>query len=218
MDATFWHQRWAQREIGFHRSKVHPMLAQHWPTLADRNDGPVLVPLCGKSLDLKWLADRGHSVVGIELSEAAAIEFFEDHGLQPASTRLGGLKAWSAASITICVGDFFEFAPDFPFPRAYDRAAMVALPAEVRPRYRARLAALLADEGQGLLITLEYDPSTMHGPPFSVDEAELALDPRLHYRTLDAVDALPDHPGFRNQGVANLTERASVFRHAPVGR
>ena len=30
----------------------------------------VLVPLCGKSLDLVWLAEQGHAVIGVELAEA----------------------------------------------------------------------------------------------------------------------------------------------------
>jgi thiopurine S-methyltransferase len=213
MDPDFWHQRWARQEIGFHRSRVHPMLMRHWPSLSSRTDTPVLVPLCGKSLDMIWLADRGHTVVGVELSEDAVRDFFHEQGVTPSSTQFGGVKAWSHGSITLCVGDFFEFEPDRPFPLIFDRAAMVAMPADRRDAYRRQIAHLLAENGSGLLITLEYDQETMHGPPFSVNAAELALDPRLRYRTLEAVDALPDHPGFRQRGLAALTEQASVFEH-----
>lgn len=214
MDAAFWHERWAKREIGFHRSRVHPMLARHWSSLAGPERLPVLVPLCGKSLDLQWLADRGHPVVGVELSEEAVSEFFQDQNLHPKPVRIGGLDGWSAGSITVAVGDFFRFEPDAAFPLIYDRAAMVALPAQRRNAYRERLAELLADEGRGLLVTLEYPQAALSGPPFSVETAELERDPRLRYRTLECVDALDDHPGFRERGVPALLERASLFRRA----
>lgn len=214
MDTAFWHERWAKREIGFHRSQVHPMLVQHWPYVADGTRSPVLVPLCGKSLDLKWLADRGHPVVGVELSERAVSEFFEEHHLDPAPTRVGGLDAWTSGSITLAVGDFFEFAPEAPFPLIFDRAAMVALPRDRRDAYRRRLTKLLAANGRGLLITLEYLQASTQGPPFSVERPELASDPQLCYRSLEQLDALAEHPVFEQRGISDLTERASLFRHS----
>jgi Thiopurine S-methyltransferase (TPMT). len=35
----------------------------------------VLVPLCGKSLDMDWLLDAGYKVFGIELSNIAIQAF-----------------------------------------------------------------------------------------------------------------------------------------------
>lgn len=218
MDAEFWHQRWARNEIGFHRSRVHPMLEDHWSSLSPRSEEAVLVPLCGKSLDLDWLAQRGHSVVGVELSEDAARAFFDERERTPVTERFGGLDALRAGSITLCVGDFFEFDPATRFPLLFDRAAMIALPAERRVAYRARLAHLLSADGRGLLITLEYAQPTMDGPPFSVERDELMRDPALDYRSLDAVDALPEHPGFQARGIRSLSERASVVRRRGVKR
>lgn len=213
MDPAFWHERWARDEIGFHRSRVHPMLRRHWPALAPADEQTVLVPLCGKSLDLDWLAGRGHPVVGVELSASAVEAYFRERKLAPERTVIGGLDALRSGRVTLCIGDFFEFSPAAPFDRIFDRAAMVALPAERRDAYRRTLAERLAPDGRGLLITLEYDPTAMNGPPFSVDGAELARDPDLVYRSLEAVDALPDHPGFEQRGLRSLIERASVFRH-----
>ncbi len=48
----------------------------------DRPSISILVPLCGKSLDLHWLYQHGHSVVGVELSGLAAKQFFEENGIQ----------------------------------------------------------------------------------------------------------------------------------------
>lgn len=69
MQADFWQARWQRNEIGFHLSEVNPYLLRHWPTLGLSADSRVLVPLCGKSLDLSWLAGQGHAVLGVELAE-----------------------------------------------------------------------------------------------------------------------------------------------------
>lgn len=216
MDPAFWHERWARDEIGFHREQVHPMLVAHWTSLAPATGEPVLVPLCGKSIDMGWLADRGHPVVGIELSATAARAFFEARGEAPQAGRYGGLDTLQAGPITLCIGDFFSFRSERPFRLVYDRAAMIALPPELRSAYRAALAGQLAADARGLLITLDYPQAEMNGPPFSVEEKELERDDHFHFDAIESVDALPGHPGFRARGLRALTERAWRFR--PVQR
>ena len=71
MEHQFWHERWAKKEIGFHEGTVNKYLHDHWEQLAGKGTGAVLVPLCGKAHDMWWLHDRGHPVLGIELSEVA---------------------------------------------------------------------------------------------------------------------------------------------------
>ena len=44
----------------------------------DRNDISLLLPMCGRSPDLLWLAEQGHTVTGIEWSERAVKQFFQD--------------------------------------------------------------------------------------------------------------------------------------------
>mgnify|MGYP000992455332 CR=1 FL=1 len=79
MDHGFWLERWRNGQIGFHNSEVNGMLLRHHAQLGAA--ARVLVPLCGKSLDMGWLAAQGHEVVGIELSawyeRAALIELPE---------------------------------------------------------------------------------------------------------------------------------------------
>jgi thiopurine S-methyltransferase len=79
VEPEFWHQRWRTGQIGFHQSSPHPFLERWWPTLDVPRGGRVYVPLCGKSLDMVWLAVRGHAVVGSELSPIAVAEFFGEH-------------------------------------------------------------------------------------------------------------------------------------------
>ena len=182
MQAAFWHQKWAHHDIGFHQSAVHPLLATHWPRLTQdlglAEGSRVLVPLCGKTLDIHWLLARGHRVVGVELSEQAVIELFAELGQAPAISTCGGLQLYSAASLDVFVGDFFALTPAQlgSVDAVYDRAALVALPEAMRRDYAAHLLALSAQAPQ-LLICFEYEQSLLAGPPFAVHEAEL----RQHY-------------------------------------
>ena len=63
-----WLERWRDGRIAFHRDAVHPALERYWPDLQNQGS-KILVPLCGKSLDMRWLAGQGHPVLGIELAE-----------------------------------------------------------------------------------------------------------------------------------------------------
>lgn len=206
MDKDFWHDRWQRNEIGFHRETVHPALEKHWSSVCSGNRGPVLVPLCGKSLDMLWLARRGHPVAGVELDRGAVDRFFGEAGLTPAVDETGALPAWSADNVTIFVGDFFEFDHPGRYGLVYDRAALIALPPEMRPRYLAHLARQLAPSAGGLLITLEYPPDGMQGPPFPVMPDELAAHPALGFECLERSDALAAHTRFSDNGLAWLNE------------
>ncbi|MDC0149197.1 thiopurine S-methyltransferase, partial [Rhodospirillales bacterium] len=85
---------------------------------------------------------------------------------------------YSAESLDIYVGDFFDLTADVlgTLDAVYDRAALVALPVDMRPRYSAHLAAITQYAKQ-MLITFEYVQDDMDGPPFNVDENEV----RAHY-------------------------------------
>ena len=197
MDATFWHQKWARRDIGFHQSAAHPLLLAHWPGLRLSTGSRVFVPLCGKTLDIHWLLAQGHRVLGAELSEQAVIELFAELGLTPAIRPHGALRLYSAAGLDVFVGDFFALTPEAmctvgPVDAVYDRAALVALPEALRRDYAAQLLTLSAAAPQ-LLICFEYEQSLLAGPPFAVDEAEL----RQHYGAELALDLLQrvDVPG-----------------------
>jgi thiopurine S-methyltransferase len=142
----------------------------------------VLVPLCGKSGDLAFLAAQGHHVVGVELVESAARAFFEEHGATPVVAQEGPFTRCSAGPITVLVGDFFATTRELlgPVDALYDRAAIVALPPAMRSTYVSHLRSLLPAGAPGLIVNMEYPQEKMAGPPFSVPEAEL----RAHYAGL----------------------------------
>ena len=63
-----------------------------------------------------------------------------------------------------------------PVDAIYDRAALVALPKEMRDRYTEHLVQITENAPQ-LVIAYEYDQSVVNGPPFSVSQDEV----RRHY-------------------------------------
>ena len=101
MEPSFWHERWHRSEIGFHEGDTNANLMQFWSTLALQPGERVLVPLCGKSLDMLWLAGEGHRVTGVELSALACEAFFAENELTPKRSREGAFEVWDAAK-SVC--------------------------------------------------------------------------------------------------------------------
>lgn len=208
MDADFWLQRWQEGQTGFHRGEVMPLLEKHWPSLRLAEGGRVLVPLCGKSLDMHWLAAQGHRVLGVELSSLAVEQFFEEAGLEPArhTTRYG--EHFTAGPIEIILGDAFglDAALLADVAGVYDRAALIALPPGLRRRYRDTVYASLPSGCRGLLITLEYPQAEKAGPPFSVEQAEVESLFAAPWRPtlLERRDILDEEPRFKAEGLGAL--------------
>lgn len=213
MDPAFWHDRWQQGQIGFHRQEHHPKLARWWSELALAAAARVLVPLCGKSRDMLYLASLGHEVIGCELSPLAAEAFFAEAGLQPEREAHSGFERWQSSDITILVGDFFGLTPaDVGHVTAlYDRAALVALPPAMRRDYAAQLARLMTAGSQGLLLALDYPQESMQGPPFSVDADEVQATVGRYFG-VELLDrrAAADVPAKLRESGADMHE--SVYR------
>jgi thiopurine S-methyltransferase len=208
MQPEFWHKKWASGQIGFHLPEVNPYLQRHW---AAPETARVLVPLCGKSLDLAWLAGRGHQVLGIELSEKAIKDFFGEHQIQPQISENGVFKVYRGDAIELWYGDIFALtASDVADCAAiYDRAALIALPAPMRELYAAHLQQILPQGVQGLLITLDYDQAQIPGPPFAVgdDEVQRLLGDVWQVQVLEEQDVLGESGKFLQAGVTRLEER-----------
>jgi thiopurine S-methyltransferase len=216
MDPSFWHDRWENQDIGFHQADIHALLPKYWPRLELGSDAPVFVPLCGKSLDMVWLAQQGHRVIGAELSQRAIDDFFAERRLAPTTRASGSFTIKSAGPYELWCGDFFDL------PRAavagvagvYDRAALIALPPSLRERYAGTLTALLPPQARILLITLEYEQTQMSGPPFSVsgDEVRALFAGNYQLDELECRDVLDGHPHFKQRGLTGLGECAYLLR------
>jgi thiopurine S-methyltransferase len=176
MDPDFWQGRWREGKIGFHEGAPNAYLRAHLPALGQARR--VLVPLCGKAEDLAFLAsDEGgaREVVGVELVEDAVRAFFAEHGWTPSREVSGALVRYTHGRITVFAGDLFATTPNVlgPLDGWYDRAALIALPPELRGRYVAHVRSLLSPGAHGLVVTVAYPQALRAGPPFSVPDEEL---------------------------------------------
>ena len=210
MDIEYWLNRWRQNRIGFHQDTVNPYLERFLPELNLPPGARVFVPLCGKSRDMHWLAHQGLGVLGVEVSAGAIAAFFSETGLPPERARRGAFECWASGSIRLLCGDFFGLtAADLEgAAAAYDRAALIAFPPELRGRYARHCAELLPPGAQLLLITYEYPQEQMPGPPFSVgrNEIEALYRPAFDLRVLSSEDALERKANLREQGLSRLVE------------
>ncbi len=174
MDHGFWHAKWEKNEIAFHEREANRLLVSHFDALSLEAGSRVFLPLCGKTRDIPWLLSKGFRVAGAELSEIAVRQLFEEMGVQPAISRLGPLVHYGADGVDLYAGDFFDLTGNVlgPVDAVYDRAALVALPADMRAKYAAHLVAM-TDNAPQLLICYEYDQALQPGPPFSVTRDEV---------------------------------------------
>lgn len=196
-----WLERWQEGRIGWHEAAGNRSLKRHWHGTGLR----VLVPLCGKSVDMLWLAQQGNEVTGVEISAIAAREFFTDNDLLYTRSADGARYQATDLPVTLVCGDYFAF-DDAGFDAHYDRGALVALPADVRARYAAHTTARLTADPVQLVITLEYEQACVDGPPFSVSADELLS----YWPALESVDAYDDianaPPKFREAGLTEMRE------------
>lgn len=209
MAENYWLESWQQGRIGFHLEKTHPGLKKFWPMLP--SGSTVLVPLCGKSLDLLWLEQQGLEVIGVELAEAAVLDFCHENQLEFSVSQEHGLKVYSISAKNIClyVADFFDFARHYPqhsFAALYDRAALVALTEKTRADYVSACQKLLATSAKGLLITLQYPQELMPGPPFSVSADEVQQLWQAQAKLLHQHEAIETLPKAKSAGVKSLPE------------
>jgi thiopurine S-methyltransferase len=198
-----WLERWANGRTGWHQAEGNAGLRKHWP----ETSGRVLVPLCGKSPDMLWLAARGHDVVGVELAEAAIREFFAEQTLDFNFDDTGPMHCYSAVDlpITLYCGDYFSFAGD-RFDGLYDRGALVAINPSLREKYIRVTRNLLNPDARRLIVTLEYEQDVVQGPPFAVTANEMTR----YWPDLERVSAQEDiencPPKFREGGLTTIKE------------
>jgi thiopurine S-methyltransferase len=205
MEKEFWIQAWEEGRTGFNQAEAHPALEKYLPQFGLNKDTKTLVPLCGKSVDLLYLAKLGFNVHGVEFYEQAVSEFFAENNLpSPKIDESGKFKTFSIPRITLSVGDFFQLPSEPEYDFIYDRAALVALPQNMRPQYAQHLGQMLKPEGHILMVAYDYDQSEMEGPPFSVTEDEIKqLFPAF---AIDFLGTITQDPESRLSKLSSLRE------------
>ena len=207
MEANFWHDMWKQEFQGFHQAEINDFLLAHWQKLELTGAEKVLVPLCGKSLDMVWLAQQGHEVLGIELSQKALDEFVNENKVPAKLIKKGHFSGYELERMRLLCGDFFKITAEdcLEVKAVYDRAAIVALPPEMRQSYAVHLKAIQPKGTQFLMVIMDYDQTLMSGPPFAVSETEVR-DLFSGFESIDVVETV----NLERKGVS-ITEKAIIM-------
>ena len=211
LDPNYWKSRWKHGKIGFHASDVNPNLVEYWPGESVSKGRVVLVPLCGKSLDMRWLMEQGYRVLGVEVVREACVAFMEEHGMEYKTHRAPGFEVFVGKDIELWCGDFFKLKKNLmpPITAVYDRAALVALPKTARAKYGKKILELTGAGATMLINSFHYDQTEMNGPPFAVTEPEI----RNLYGEAGSLELLADdeilfrHERFRKRGLSALREQ-----------
>lgn len=172
-DNLLWQQCWRDRQSDFHQAPVNSLLTRFWSGLEVGKGGRVFVPLCGMSLDMIWLAEQGHEVIGVELSPTAVRAFFRENHLEPVRTRVGGFDRWQNGKLSILCGDYFSLTrKDLgQIDAVYDHASLTALAEGIRGHYVAQLRSLIPDACKIFLLTIE-DAQEWEAPDQALGAAE----------------------------------------------
>jgi thiopurine S-methyltransferase len=174
MKHEFWTDKWSEGTLGFHEAEVHANLLAHAERFLGDGSRRVLVPLCGKSVDMPWLEAQGHSVVGIEFVEKAVKSFFAEQERDYRVEDRDGAPAFVDGKLTVLQSDFFSVrsTQTGAIDRVWDRAAIVAIEPNRRGEYVSKLREL-APGATLLLNCLSYDPAVMDGPPWTISEGDV---------------------------------------------
>jgi thiopurine S-methyltransferase len=210
MEISYWQSRWRNDKTGWHMRQVYPYLVACWHKLNLDEGSTVLVPLCGKSLDLHWLAERGHRVIGIEISEIAIQQFINDSKRSFRNREHGPFTVYSSDRIELWQGDVFKLS-SLLLPHIdaiYDKAALIAFPERMRAPYARLMQALCSAHTQMFLNTLEYEQDEMTGPPFSVNREELnkRYGDRFEIHLLQEASLMEDVPKFQRRGLSSYLQ------------
>ncbi len=207
MEISYWKSRWRKNNTGWHMTEVYPMLPELWPKLALRDNATVLVPLCGKSRDMQWLAAQGFHIIGVEASSKALEQFMQSSDRQFSRTHSHGYTVFTSTDINLWQGNFLNLPQRAigPVNAIYDKASIVALPPEMRKEYSRKLLNLCNDTTEIFLQSFEYEQKEMNGPPFSVDENEIRshFDQRFNITLMNERSIFENVKKFQQRGLSS---------------
>ena len=208
---TDWLSRWEDNKIGWHASQFNRQLVEYLPELNLAQGDSVFVPLCGKSYDMFYLYQKGFKVVGVDLSEIAAKQFFNENNMEYSVSRVEDLMLYKGDRIQIFCGDFFTLKTSHlvNVKAVYDRAALIALDDELRQKYVNHLNDIISQDVRILLLTLNYPQHQWVGPPYAVSKLEVdsLYGGSFQCQELQNISDIENEPMFLLQGV-DFVEKA----------
>lgn len=219
MEPDFWLKKWEDGQTGFHKTDVNPLLIKYLPHLQLEKGQSIVLPLCGKSIDLQYLHTLGYSVTGIELSPLAIEAFWKSQGSSPMTRDELGFPISYVGSLSLIQADLFRLHPSDlgPVHAVFDRAALIAMPRSMRSAYVSQIKTL-AQGAPILLITLTYAENEMQGPPFSVsnDEVSALFEPDYIVECLESQEVISLNEGLRQRGLRQLIETVWLLTRSPL--
>ncbi|KMT66013.1 thiopurine S-methyltransferase [Catenovulum maritimum] len=203
MQASFWHSKWDKGEIGFHLDQANPLLLKHFDSLALTKGQTIFVPLCGKTKDIAWLLAQGLNVVAVELNKTAVEALFSELNVTAQITQLDELNLYKAKQLSVFQGDFFNLSSELigKIDAVYDRAALIALPIEMRIKYTQQIMQL-TNKVKQLIICVEYQQAEMQGPPFAIHAEDISAYYAKSYQ-LNLLESIKVEGGLKGKLAAN---------------
>lgn len=176
MENNYWLDKWKKNDIAFHEQCVNADLITYINELNLKPGDYIFVPLCGKTKDILWLAEKGFHVIGVELSLIACNDFFTELNTKPHITKQSNFTKYQYNNIELLCGDLFNLTSfDLPNIHAvYDCKALIALPSDLRKNYVDHIVACVGTKIRILLFTRETN-CQVKPPPFPVNQAEINL-------------------------------------------
>jgi thiopurine S-methyltransferase len=218
MEISYWQSRWQKDKTGWHMDMVYPQLIELWPQNFAKEDTTVLIPLCGKSLDIQWFIQQGYHVIGVDVSYKA-LKTVRDRSAETFTAEQShGFSVYRSNSLELWEGNFMDL-PISKIPRPhiiYDKASIIALPPKMRSIYAQKVLSFCTPSTEIFLQTFEYRQEEMHGPPFSVDDTEIQqyFGDRFNLSLMHEQPKLEELNGFKRRGLKSyLTEK--VFHLTP---
>ncbi|KAK6179820.1 hypothetical protein SNE40_012091 [Patella caerulea] len=215
-----WNKRWTDNRIGFHDGVVNPNLEKHFEKMLNgRETITVFLPMCGKTVDIKWLYDKGHTVIGVEFASKPIKDFFDEQGLayikEDVKEFNGTLYKSTDGRIKLYNCDFFEFKKneDVEIDGIFDRAAFVAINRDVRNKYADKIKSLMSAGTQYMLVTMDYDETIHPGPPHFVAEEviEELYGKECNIKQIDYKDIFQTKPSYASWGLTTMNERVHLI-------
>jgi len=207
-----WLEFWENNEINWHSDVVTQELEEYLGLLKLEPGDKVFFPLCGKSLDMIYILNRGYSVIGVELSEIGIKQFFHENSLDFTISSVGEFNLYSAKNIEIYCGDFFSLTSKnlCDVKAVFDRKSLIALDRNLRQKYVKHLNDIISLGVRMLLITLHYPQHQMSGPPFSVDKSEVEslFSMAFNYQELKSFQDIENGSKLERSGVDYIENAA----------
>lgn len=187
-----WNERYAQEDTPWDKGAAHPVLRG----MLDQGalTGRILVPGCGTGHDVRELARRGLTVVGLDIAPLA-IERARAHA--------------PAGSETYELGDLFHLPSSMleNFDGVFEHTCFCAIDPARRADYVAAVASLLRPAGHLLSVFFVNPDNEGGGPPFGCTAAELDGLFAGRFRLLEEHREIPTYPEREGRELLRLYER-----------